>query len=132
MKGIVFCLIFTFFLNATFSQNPREKRTEEDYGIIREKVEYTPAPPTSGCGYPEMATDNLCDDENNNAECNYDGGACCGNDMNGWDDFCTTCECLDPAYQPEPEPPTGCVNPDFATDNTCDDENNNAECNYDG
>ena len=40
MKGVIFCLIFTILLNATFSQNPGIEWTEEDYGIIREKVEY--------------------------------------------------------------------------------------------
>ena len=30
-----------------------------------------------------------CDDENNNADCNWDGGACCFNDAQGWDTYCT-------------------------------------------
>ena len=30
-----------------------------------------------------------CDDENNNADCNWDGGACCFNEAQGWDDYCT-------------------------------------------
>ena len=42
------------------------------------------------CG---LATDNFCDDEYNNAECNWDGGACCDNHNDGWDKFCTECEC---------------------------------------
>ena len=38
----------------------------------------TPQPPT-GCGSPQYANDKWCDDENNNAGCNYDDGACCRN-----------------------------------------------------
>ena len=49
----------------------------------------TAPPPTEGCGSPSWATDKWCDDENNNAECNYDGGACCFNEANGWDTYCT-------------------------------------------
>ena len=30
-----------------------------------------------------------CDDENNNADCNYDGGACCFNKAQGWDNYCS-------------------------------------------
>ena len=39
----------------------------------------TPQPPIGGCGSPEWAFDDWCDDENNNAGCNYDDGACCKN-----------------------------------------------------
>ena len=34
----------------------------------------------------------FCDDINNNKECIYDGGDCCGNCINT--DFCTNCTCL--------------------------------------
>ena len=30
-----------------------------------------------------------CDDENNNADCNFDGGACCFNEAQGWDNYCS-------------------------------------------
>jgi len=56
----------------------------------------TTASPPSGCGSPQWATDEWCDDENNNADCNYDGGACCSNTFGGWDSYCTDCECKDP------------------------------------
>ena len=39
--------------------------------------------PPSGCGSPQWANDMYCDDENNNASCNYDGGACCSNSASG-------------------------------------------------
>ena len=49
----------------------------------------------SGCGSPQWANDKWCDDENNNVDCNWDGGACCNNNANGWDEYCKVCECLD-------------------------------------
>ena len=33
--------------------------------------------------------DNYCDDGNNNAACNFDGGDCCGNSTPGWDSYCS-------------------------------------------
>ena len=89
------------------------------------------------CGSPNFATDEHCDDENNNAGCNYDGGACCNQNMAGWDEFCTDCECLNPTTvttTTSTAAPTvsSCGSPNFAEDNHCDDENNNAGCNYDG
>merc|ERR1711971_825142 len=47
----------------------------------------TAAPPTDGCGSPQWANDQWCDDENNNADCNWDGGACCNNSFGGWDTY---------------------------------------------
>ena len=49
----------------------------------------------SGCGSPQWANDKMCDDENNNVNCNWDGGACCNNVMAGWDTYCNECECLE-------------------------------------
>ena len=42
----------------------------------------------SSCGSPQWAIDKWCDDENNNAGCNFDGGACCNNDHIGWNTYC--------------------------------------------
>ena len=41
--------------------------------------------------------DDYCDDGNNNAGCNYDGGDCCPSTPapTGWDFYCTACECLE-------------------------------------
>merc|ERR1712241_364862 len=58
------------------------------------------------CGKPLNTNDIFCDDDNNNAGCNWDGGACC-NRLDGdddyqvykWDEFCDKkngCKCLDP------------------------------------
>ena len=51
-------------------------------GTIPTTQSTTPATTTTlnGCGSPQWATDKYCDDENNNAGCNWDGGACCNND----------------------------------------------------
>ena len=38
--------------------------------------------------------DNYCDDENNNCGCEWDGGDCCGSNVNT--QYCSACECLDP------------------------------------
>jgi len=105
-----------------------------------------PAPPPgpttttqapTNCGSPQWATDQWCDDENNNADCNWDGGACCDNDFSGWDTYCTACECLEPTTTTTttttaPPPTSGCGSPQWANDQWCDDENNNEECNFDG
>ena len=42
-----------------------------------------PPTPSTGCESPQWANDQWCDDENNNADCNYDGGACCNNNVSG-------------------------------------------------
>ena len=39
---------------------------------------------------------NYCNDENNNIECEWDGGDCCGDNVNIA--YCTFCQCLDPTY----------------------------------
>ena len=52
----------------------------------------TPAPPTT-CNTGWIG-DYYCDDINNNMDCNYDGGDCCGCNANT--QYCTECQCLDP------------------------------------
>ena len=51
-----------------------------------------------GCGAPFFANDMFCDDNNNNEECNWDGGACCLQSFffPNWNKFCKACDCLDP------------------------------------
>merc|ERR1712038_1230529 len=53
-----------------------------------------PPPPNDACGSPQWFGDNYCDDENNNEECGWDGGDCCGDNVNT--QYCSACECLDP------------------------------------
>ena len=45
-------------------------------------------------GTPAWIGDNACDDVNNNEECQWDGGDCCGDNVNT--DWCQVCACLDP------------------------------------
>ena len=47
-----------------------------------------------GCIVPSWRGDNYCDDGNNNEGCGYDGGDCCGSNVNKT--YCQNCECLDP------------------------------------
>ena len=47
------------------------------------------------CEFPQWATDSWCDDGNNNAECDWDGGACCPpHEISNWNEYCDDCECL--------------------------------------
>ena len=63
-----------------------------------------PPPPNDACGSPQWFGDNYCDDENNNEECGWDGGDCCGDNVNT--QYCSACECLDPnAGGPTTAPP---------------------------
>ena len=43
------------------------------------------------CASPKFYNDGFCDDANNVAECNFDGGDCCH--YENWDQYCTECEC---------------------------------------
>ena len=46
---------------------------------------------SSGCKLPDFQGDGFCDDENNNAGCDFDGGDCCGLDVKK--NFCSLCQC---------------------------------------
>ena len=49
-----------------------------------------------GCGFSAYRGDGFCDDENNNAACDFDGGDCCGDNVNMA--VCTKCQCLESKY----------------------------------
>jgi len=51
---------------------------------------------TSACGNLWWKGDGWCDDVNNFAACDWDGGDCCHNCGNDWNVYCQICECLDP------------------------------------
>ena len=61
--------------------------------------------------------DNYCDDENNNEGCGWDGGDCCGDNVNT--QYCSACECLDPngggPTTKEPETTTAAPSPPGTT-----------------
>ena len=48
------------------------------------------------CELPDFKGDGICDDENNNEACEYDGGDCCGS--NADTSYCIECQCSDPNY----------------------------------
>ena len=78
-----------------------------------------PAPPPSTCSKPHWIGDGFCDDSTNNAECDFDGGDCCGNDVKTY--WCSVCECKCKA-----------PNQNWIGDGWCDDVTNTAECQFDG
>ena len=63
-----------------------------------------------------------CHDDTNTAECNYDGGDCCGSNVNIKD--CDECLCYEDL---------NCEAPlELKGNGYCNDETNNAGCNFDG
>ena len=74
-----------------------------------------------GCETPGLVYDHYCHDHVNTAECNYDGGDCCGPNVNTYG--CADCICYS----------QHCNGPEeLISDGYCNDETNNADCNYDG
>ena len=69
----------------------------------------------------------MCDDVNNNEACSFDGGDCCGSNVNT--DWCTECLCLEGGVT-TPSGSGGCSN--WIGDLICDDVNNNEACSFDG
>ena len=88
------------------------------------------------CSFPIYQGDGICDTDNNVAGCDWDGGDCCGpsNDYRYCGD---DCECLDCTFE---HPSDECVDmitgscgvQQFMGDGFCDDDNNNAGCDWDG
>ena len=80
-----------------------------------------------------LAGDGYCQDETNNAECYYDGGDCCGSCV--LTGHCTECQCLG-GVDGITSDYNGFINIELSIpligDGICQDETNNAECNYDG
>ena len=63
-----------------------------------------------------------CIDATNTANCNFDNGDCCGNNIDI--NFCVDCVCYEDL---------NCAGPlDLIGNGFCNDETNNAECNFDG
>ena len=77
-----------------------------------------------GCDHDGLLVGNgFCNDETNNANCNYDGGDCCGSCI--MTEFCSECKCLGG------EIGNGHTNVLFQN-GFCNDEVNNAHCDFDG
>ena len=73
-----------------------------------------------------MIGNGFCNDEANTAECNYDGGDCCGPNTNK--EHCAACIC----YSKESCNAGISAVIQLVGDGYCYDETNNLECNYDG
>ena len=90
-----------------------------------------------GCAVPSWHADGYCDDVNNNPACFFDGGDCCGSNVNT--EWCTECLCLEGGGGSGGGTTTssgtttvvGC-NQGWIADGYCDDINNNLDCTYDG
>ena len=77
----------------------------------------------SDCPHPHWIGDSFCDEKTNVADCDYDGGDCCGYNVNT--DFCSDCNChINETCVAGTHPLVG--------DGFCNDETNNENCNYDG
>ena len=46
-----------------------------------------------GCEIPAWHADGYCDDINNNEACFFDGGDCCGSNVDEY--YCDICQCLE-------------------------------------
>ena len=76
----------------------------------------------SGCPHPHWIGDGVCDDKTNIGECDYDGGDCCGYNVNTG--FCSDCKCyFNETCIAGTHPLVG--------NGYCNDETNNENCNYD-
>ena len=71
-----------------------------------------------------MVGNGFCNDATNIAACNFDGGDCCGHNINT--NFCSQCNCF------HKETCEAGVTNAYVGDGYCDDETNIAACNYDG
>merc|ERR1712213_20915 len=67
--------------------------------------------PIGSCSNPDYKGDGNCDDGNNNAGCDFDGGDCCKDTQHK---YCSECACKE----------GGCSAPDYRGDGHCDDGNN--------
>jgi len=88
--------------------------------------------PMDDCFAPHWVGDTICDDGNNTPECGFDGGDCCDNENEGWDNYCQECECLDFPETTQAPDGSNCEVPEWFGDDYCDDNNNNSECGFDG
>ena len=66
---------------------------EKDYVLTHNSCYQLGGPiiPIIDCPNPQWIGDGICDDPNNIFECDYDGGDCCGSNVNT--QFCNDCLC---------------------------------------
>jgi hypothetical protein len=78
---------------------------------------------TCEAGYHPLIGNGFCNDETNIAECDYDGGDCCGYCV--VTEHCEDCACLGNVA-------SGQITNSLVGNSLCNDETNNLNCNYDG
>ena len=78
------------------------------------------------CLHPAWVDNGYCDDANNYAICNYDGGDCCGSCVNI--EYCTECLC----HSNETISMLDSNGARYIGNGFCDDGLNKAECSFDG
>ena len=88
-----------------------------------------------GCENPGYHGDLMCDDVNNNEACFFDGGDCCGSNVNTA--ACTECLCLELEGGGCDGTIYGSITSgdciqDWFADGYCDAINNNLDCTFDG
>ena len=81
-----YLLILFYFIFTRLITGPPPRRNDKIDGNIDRRGK-------GGCGKPHWKGDKICDDENNNAGCDFDGGDCCGDDVETH--YCKKCECLE-------------------------------------
>ena len=77
---------------------------------------------TCAAGYHPLVGNGFCNDDTNVAECDYDGGDCCGCVIT---EHCEDCACLSNIT-------SGDITNPLVGNSLCNDETNNLNCNYDG
>ena len=85
--------------------------------------------PFDPCPSYEKIGDGICNDENNNHICNYDGGDCCKEDIDT--SMCHLCNCFHGYDQKNLTVQDSCPNLATIGNGYCDSENNHPICNFD-
>ena len=76
-----------------FEQNLKQKIITNFFEFLYTIFSYLTEPAATVCELPDYQGDGYCDDGNNNEGCLFDGGDCCGSDINL--DYCTECICYE-------------------------------------
>ena len=106
------------------NQNKINELSRSDQSRFSSDENFSTTPPP--CEKPSWKGDGYCDDMNNVASCDYDGGDCCGDSV--VTTYCETCECLDPAFATTTEAPAPACKDNWKT-KKCQKRKNKGKCN---
>ena len=104
------------------ANEPNNENAGEDCAHLYTPSKYDPTVMLKDCNYKDDIANGYCNDKSNNEECAWDGGDCCGDNVNTL--FCSACECLKPDLL--------CNHFKKIADGICNDESNTEECKWDG